>query len=100
VRIGVNQLSGEVRTTADHASPASNAGLPGTLPVKPRGSRWLQQIAVLLLFGRQLRTGGRALRQVVRVLDFNPEPDHFYYYIEPYGPPEDDGLQPTPKTAE
>jgi hypothetical protein len=39
-------------------------------------------------------------RQVARILDFNPEPDRFYYYVEPYEPPEDDGLQPTPKAAE
>jgi hypothetical protein len=36
-------------------------------------------------------------RQVARILDFNPEPDRFYYYVEPYEPPEDDGLQPTAK---
>jgi hypothetical protein len=36
-------------------------------------------------------------RQVARILDFNPEPDRFYYYVEPYEPPEDDGLQPTSK---
>ena len=32
-------------------------------------------------------------RQVARILDFDPEPDRFYYYVEPYEPPEDDGLQ-------
>ena len=26
-------------------------------------------------------------RQVARILSFNPEPGHFYYYIEPYEPP-------------
>jgi hypothetical protein len=31
-------------------------------------------------------------RQVAQILDFNPEPDRFYYYVEPYEPPEDDGL--------
>ena len=40
-------------------------------------------------------------RQVARILDFNPEPDRFYYYVEPYEPPEDDdGLQPAAKAAE
>jgi len=39
-------------------------------------------------------------RQVARILDFNPEPGRFYYYVEPYEPSEDDGLQPTPKAAE
>jgi hypothetical protein len=33
------------------------------------------------------------IRQVARVLDFDPQPDRFYYYVEPYEPPEDDGLQ-------
>jgi hypothetical protein len=32
-------------------------------------------------------------REVAQVLGFNPEPDTFYYYVEPYEPPEDDGLQ-------
>jgi hypothetical protein len=36
-------------------------------------------------------------RQVARILDFNPEPDRFYYYVEPYEPPADDGLQPAAK---
>jgi hypothetical protein len=39
-------------------------------------------------------------RQVAKILDFNPEPDRFYYYLEPYDPPEDDGLQPSAKAAE
>jgi hypothetical protein len=40
-------------------------------------------------------------RQVARILDFNPEPDRFYYYIEPYEPPEDDdGLRQIAKAAE
>jgi hypothetical protein len=39
-------------------------------------------------------------RQVARILDFNPEPDRFYYYVEPYEPPkDDDGLQRTSKAA-
>ena len=32
-------------------------------------------------------------KQVANVLGFNPEPNRFYYYVEPYEPPEDDGLQ-------
>jgi hypothetical protein len=31
--------------------------------------------------------------QVANILGFNSDPGHFYYYIEPYEPPEDDGLQ-------
>ena len=32
-------------------------------------------------------------RRVAQVLGFRAEPNKFYYYIEPYEPPEDDGLQ-------
>jgi hypothetical protein len=32
-------------------------------------------------------------RQVAAVLGFNPEPSRFYYYVEPFEPIEDDGLQ-------
>ena len=40
-------------------------------------------------------------RQVAQILDFNPEPNRFYYYFEPYEPPEDDdGLQRIAKAAE
>ena len=40
-------------------------------------------------------------RQVARILDFNPEPDRFYYYVEPHEPLEDDdGLQRIAKAAE
>jgi hypothetical protein len=32
-------------------------------------------------------------RQIARIVGFDPHPDRFYYYVEPYEPPEDDGLQ-------
>jgi hypothetical protein len=32
-------------------------------------------------------------RQVATILGFRPEPDRFYYSIEPYDPPEDTGFQ-------
>ena len=32
-------------------------------------------------------------RQVAKVLGFRPEPDRFYYCVEPYDPPEDSGFQ-------
>ena len=39
-------------------------------------------------------------RPVARMLDFNPERDRFYYYVDPYEPPkDDDGLQPITKAA-
>jgi hypothetical protein len=34
-------------------------------------------------------------RQIAGILGFRPDPQHFYYYLEPYEPPEDDGLQQT-----
>ena len=30
---------------------------------------------------------------VAKILEFHPEPNKFYYYVEPYEPAEDDGLQ-------
>ena len=30
-------------------------------------------------------------KQVAKILGFNPEPDLFYYYVEPFDPPEDSG---------
>ena len=32
-------------------------------------------------------------RQVAKLLGFISEPDRFYYYVEPYEPPEDSGFQ-------
>lgn len=32
-------------------------------------------------------------RQVAKILGFNPEPDRFFYSIEPNDPPEDSGFQ-------
>jgi hypothetical protein len=31
--------------------------------------------------------------EIASLLGFRPEPDRFFYYIEPYQPPEDSGLQ-------
>ena len=30
---------------------------------------------------------------VAKILGFRPESDRFYYYVEPYDPPEDSGFQ-------
>ena len=38
-------------------------------------------------------------RQVAKVLGFRPEPDRFYYYVEPYDPPEDTGFQQETSSA-
>jgi hypothetical protein len=32
-------------------------------------------------------------RQIAQLLGFRPEPDRFYYYVEPYQPSDDNGLQ-------
>ncbi len=32
-------------------------------------------------------------RRIAKLLGFRPEPDRFYYYVEPYDPPEDSGFQ-------
>jgi hypothetical protein len=77
--------------------------MKGSMPI-PVGV--LEQVKRVAGFGRQDDGLGEyplneaQTRQVARILDFNPEPDRFYYYVEPYEPPEDDGLQPTPKAAE
>ena len=31
--------------------------------------------------------------KIASLLGFHPEPDRFFYYVEPYEPPEDSGLQ-------
>ena len=35
----------------------------------------------------------RQARQIAKILGFTPEPERFYYYVEPYDPPEDSGFQ-------
>ena len=32
-------------------------------------------------------------RQVGNLLGFRPQPERFYYYVEPYEPPEDSGFE-------
>jgi hypothetical protein len=34
------------------------------------------------------------MREFAQYLGFKPEPEHFFYYFEPYEPPEDTGLEP------
>jgi hypothetical protein len=75
--------------------------MKGNLPIP---SSVLEEIKRIVGFGPQDDGLGEypldegQTRQVARILDFNPEPDRFYYYVEPYEPPEDDdGLQRTAK---
>jgi len=37
--------------------------------------------------------GDEQTRQVAKILGFRPEPDRFFYYVEPYDPPDDSGFQ-------
>jgi hypothetical protein len=39
------------------------------------------------------------IKQVAKILGFRPETDRFYYYVEPYDPPEDSGFQQELQTA-
>jgi hypothetical protein len=77
--------------------------MKGSMPI-PTGV--LEKVKRVAGFGRQDDGLGEYFlneaqtRQMARILDFNPEPDRLYYYVEPYEPPEHDGLQPTPKAAE
>ena len=43
--------------------------------------------------------GQEQTRRVAKVLGFKPEPNRFYYYLEPYDPPEDSGFQQETSTA-
>lgn len=38
-------------------------------------------------------------RQIAKILGFRPEPEGFYYYLEPYDPPEKNGLEPAYVTS-
>ena len=84
--------------------PKTTERMKGNLPIP---SSVLDQVKRIAGFG--LKDDGLGeypldeaqTRQVARILDFNPEPDRFYYYVEPYEPPEDDvGLQRIAKPAE
>jgi hypothetical protein len=68
----------------------------GNLPIPPSVVEQVKRIAG---FGPQDDGLGEypldegQTRQVAAILGFRADPQHFYYYIEPYEPPEDDGLQ-------
>jgi hypothetical protein len=36
-------------------------------------------------------------RRIAKLLGFRPEPDRFYYYVEPYDPPDDSGFREPPR---
>lgn len=38
-------------------------------------------------------------RQVAKILGFRPDTERFYYFVEPYDPPEDSGFQEPRNTA-
>jgi hypothetical protein len=70
--------------------------MKGNLPVPPSV---LQKVKKIVGFQPQDDGLGEYLldekqtRDVARILGFQPEPNKFYYYVEPYEPPEDDGFQ-------
>jgi hypothetical protein len=76
--------------------------MKGSLVVPPSVSAKVKKIA-----GFQPRDDGlgeypldeEQTRQVAKVLGFRPEPDRFYYYVEPYDPPEDNGFQQETSSA-
>jgi hypothetical protein len=70
--------------------------IKGNFPIPPALLRKAKRIA-----GFQARDDGlgeyllneEQTREIGKLLAFRPEPGRFYYYIEPYEPPEDSGLQ-------
>ena len=48
---------------------------------------------------RPLGLAEEQTRQIAGILDFKADAEHFYYYVEPYEPPEDNGLQQTTNEA-
>jgi hypothetical protein len=68
----------------------------GNLPIPPSV---LDEIKRVAGFGPQDDGRGEYLLNedqtelIANILGFNPEPTRFYYYVEPYEPMEDDGLQ-------
>src|SRR5215471_6682474 len=70
--------------------------MKGNLPIPPALLRKAKRIA-----GLQARDDGlgeyllndEQTREIGKLLGFRPEPGRFYYYVEPYLPPEDTGFQ-------
>jgi hypothetical protein len=70
--------------------------LKGSLVVPPSTLAKVKKVA-----GFQARDDGLGeyplddgqTRQIAKILGFRPEPDRFYYCVEPYDPPEDSGFQ-------
>jgi hypothetical protein len=76
--------------------------MKGNVPIPPSLLEQVKRIA-----GFSPRDDGRGeyplderqTRQIADILGFKAEPRRFYYYVEPYEPPEDDGLQQIANTA-
>jgi hypothetical protein len=70
--------------------------MKGNLPIPPSVVEQIKRIA-----GFSPQDDGlgeypldeQQIRQIASILGFRADPHHFYYYVEPYEPPEDDGLQ-------
>ncbi len=73
-----------------------NERIKGNMPVPPFILSEIKRIA-----GFQSQDDGlgeyfldeEQTKQIAQIMGFHPEPSRFYYYVEPYDPPEDDGLQ-------
>jgi hypothetical protein len=76
--------------------------MKGNLPIPPILLREAKRIA-----GFQPQDDGlgeylldeEQTREIAKLLGFRPEPDRFCYYVEPYEPPEDSGLQQATEDA-
>jgi hypothetical protein len=76
--------------------------MKGNLPIPPSVVEQIKRIA-----GFSPQDDGlgeypldeQQIRQVASILGFRADPEHFYYHVEPYEPPEDDGLQQTTNEA-
>jgi hypothetical protein len=72
--------------------------MKGNLPIPPSVVENIKRIAGFGLqddgLGEYLLDEDQTTR-IAAILGFKPETSRFYYYIEPYEPPDDNGLQQT-----
>jgi hypothetical protein len=70
--------------------------MKGSLTVPPSGLARVKKIAGFKPQDEGLgdyELDKEQAKQVAKILGFRPEPDRFYYYVEPYDPPEDSGFE-------
>jgi hypothetical protein len=75
----------------------SDEKMRGSLVIPNGAVAWAKQVAGVRPeddgLGEYLLSEEQA-RSLAQYLGFKPEPEHFYYYLEPYEPPENTGFQP------